>query len=73
MKKLAALFIIFGGGLAAFGFSGWAAGGRTTFTIAEGTGQNWELSAGWPLHSQVEITIGIALLAGGVMLHKDSK
>ena len=72
MKKLAALLIAFGSGLAAFGFSGWQAAGHTIFTITEGTGQNWELSAGWPLHSQLEITIGITLLACGAILRRDS-
>lgn len=73
MKKVAALLIIFGSGLAAFGFSGWQAAGRTVFTITVGEGQSWEFSAGWPLHSQLEITMGIMLLAWGMMLRNDSK
>jgi len=73
MKKLAALLIAFGSGLAAFGFSGWHAAGQTLFTIGGGTGPDWGFSAGWPLYSQLEITVGIMLLAWGVMLRGDSK
>jgi hypothetical protein len=52
-----------GSALTAFGFSGWHAVGHTTFTLSEEKGQNWELLAGWPLHSQIEIALGITLLA----------
>jgi hypothetical protein len=69
MKKVAALLIIFGSGLAAFGFSGWQADGHTGFLVES----SWTFAAGWPLHSQIEMTIGITLLAWGVMLRKDSK
>jgi hypothetical protein len=73
MKKMAALLIILGSGLTAFGFSGWHAAGHPAFMITEATGANWDFSAGWPLRSQVEITIGITLLTWGAMLRKDSK
>ncbi|MDR3562800.1 MAG: hypothetical protein P4N59_15370 [Negativicutes bacterium] len=66
MKKVAALLIIFGSGLAAFGFSGWQALGNPDF---RGGG----FSAGWPLNSQLEIAVGITLLACGVVLRRDSK
>ena len=73
MKKAASLLVIFGSGLAAFGFSGWHAAGNPAFTITEATAADWSLSAGWPVHSQLEITLGIMLLAWGVLLRKDSK
>ena len=73
MKKVAALLIIFGSGLAAFGFSGWHAAGNTIFTIVEGEGSSWNFTAGWPLGSQFAMAIGVMLLAWGMMLRKDSK
>jgi hypothetical protein len=71
MKKLAALLIIFGGGLAAFGFSGWHATGKPMFGL-DGPA-DWDFYAGWPLNSQLEIAVGITLLACGLVLHRDSK
>jgi hypothetical protein len=73
MKKMAALIIIFGSGLTAFGFSGWQAVGHPAFTIGEATGADWDFSAGWPLRSQIEITVGITLLACGLLLRKELK
>lgn len=72
-EKVGVFLIVFGSGLAAIGISGWQAAGHTVFTMVEGEGQSWEFSAGWLLHSQIEMTIGIMLLAWGVILRKDSK
>jgi hypothetical protein len=63
MKNLAILLILAGSGLAAFGISGWQLYGTV----------DRYFSAGWPLNSQIEIVIGVASLAYGVILRKDSK
>lgn len=74
MKKVAALLIILGSGLTAFGFAGWQALGKPAFMLPGVEGElGWDFTAGWPLHSQLEITIGITLLACGMMLRGDSK
>ncbi len=57
------------GWLAAFGF-GWRAFGKPAFTIGEST---WSFSAGWSLGSELEMAIGVMLLAWGVMLRNNSK
>jgi hypothetical protein len=71
MNKVAALLIIFGSGLAAFGLSGWHATGNPLMGLDGPV--DWNFSAGWPLWSQLEMTIGIMLLALGAILRRDSK
>jgi hypothetical protein len=73
MKKDSTFLIALGSGLAAFGFSGWRATGHPAFTVTQATGSDWDFSAGWPLHSQLEFTIGIVLLVCGVILRSYSK
>jgi hypothetical protein len=70
MKRWAIVLIVIGSGLAAFGFSGWHAAGNPLIGL-EGPA-DWNFSAGWSLSSQVEITVGIALLAFGITLRRDS-
>lgn len=72
MKKVAAILIVIGSGLAAFGFSGFE--GSFSPQDDELRGIHGESgSVGWSPNNQIEITIGITLLVCGVMLHKDSK
>ncbi len=72
MKKVAFLFSMFGGGLAAFGLTGWQALGKPAFMLPGTEGElGWDFTAGWPLHSQIEIAFGVALLVCGLMLSKD--
>ena len=77
MKKVAFLSSVFGGALAAFGFSGWQALGtippRSILPGAPDFVSGNIYSAGWTLNNQLEITFGVALLICGLMLHKDSK
>jgi hypothetical protein len=63
MKKWAVFLILIGSGLAAYGISGWQLYGTV----------DRYFSAGWPLNSQIEIVIGVASLAYGLILNKDSK
>jgi hypothetical protein len=69
MKKVAALLIALGSGLAAFGFSGWRA--STVLTLSEASGPDWR--AGWTQGSRFEITLGAVLLVCGIMLRRNSK
>jgi hypothetical protein len=68
MKKLAFILIILGSGLTALGISGWQATGGTRFLQPEG----WDISAGWTLLNQIAITVGVMLLACGLLLRRDS-
>jgi hypothetical protein len=63
MKKVVALLIIFGSGLAAFGFSGWQFFGTT----------DRYFQGGWSNGSRIEMAVGVMLLAWGVMLRRDLK
>jgi hypothetical protein len=73
MKKLAALLIVFGSGLAAFGISGF--GGSLDFSrfVLPGLQGSYSGSFGWSLNNQIEIVIGVVALILGVILRKDSK
>jgi hypothetical protein len=74
MKKLAFVLVVAGSGLTAFGLSGWEAVGRPGFTIAGAPGFAWDFTAGFgSLLSQLEFTLGVMLLACGLMLRTDSK
>ena len=70
MKKLAFVLIVLGSGLAALGFSGWQ---LTTSHAFIGENDLWRISAGWPAWNQFQVTIGVMLLACGLMLRTDSK
>lgn len=68
MKKTADLLIVIGGGLAAFGISGF---GLTLSEVVRPDGPiGWYE---WPLNSRIEIVIGVVSLIYGVILRKDSK
>ena len=73
MKKVAALLIILGSGLAAYGISGFE--GEFSTAPSFQIGQEGEMSGsmGWSENKQIEITAGITLLVCGVMLRIDSK
>jgi hypothetical protein len=74
MKKVAALLIIFGSGLAAFGLAGWkAVGTPATRWVEDAPRVAWDFSAGWSLGSELEMAAGVMLLVWGVILRKDSK
>ena len=74
MKKLAFVLVVLGSGLTAFGLSGWEAVGRPGFTIAGAPGVAWDFTAGFgSLLSQLEFTLGVMLLACGLLLRRDSK
>ncbi len=68
MKKLSFFLIVLGSGLAAFGLSGWQLTTSHIFSI-EG---EWDISAGWSAGDQFQITIGVMLLACGLLLRRDS-
>ncbi len=67
MKK-AVFLILLGSALVAFGFSGWHADMRPSFTISDQSGSNMGGWAGWTLANQLEITSGVVLLVWGVLL-----
>jgi hypothetical protein len=73
MKKVASFLIVFGSALAAFGFSGWQATVQPRFMLPGQSGPDWTFSAGWTQNNQLDIAIGIMLLACGVILRIDSK
>jgi len=73
MKKVAVLLILFGSGLAAFGFSGFEGSfSQPSFIQSEMPG-GYSGSVGWSLNNQYEIVIGVVSLIFGVLLRKDSK
>jgi len=75
MKKVAALLIILGSGLAAYGLSGFYGGVDPDANL-----RNPDMIASpllyasleWPMRERVEITVGVILLVGGLILRKDS-
>jgi hypothetical protein len=75
MKKMANLLIVFGGGLAAFGISGFGGSfsNDLSHTIAGMTGDSWSGSLGWSLNNQIEIVVGVVSLASGLILRRDSR
>ena len=66
MKKLAFVFVVLGSGLAAFGASGWSSNVLKSYL------GSYRVSSGWSLGAQLEITIGVMLLACGLLLRRDS-
>jgi hypothetical protein len=68
MKRVAALLIVLGSGLAALGVSGF--GGSFSSDRLPGT---WSGSLGWSLNNQIEIVAGVVSLAFGLILRRDSK
>ena len=71
MKKVAALLIIFGSGLAAFGISGFSGTYWVSGLFVDPPQYRGEF--GWSLNNQIEIVIGVVSLIYGAILRKDSK
>jgi hypothetical protein len=72
MKKLAALLVLFGSGLAAYGISGFSGSFSprdTAGRIGVSEGESGEF--GWSQDSQIEIVVGVVSLVGGLILRKD--
>ena len=57
--------IVLGSALVAFGFSGWHADMRPSFTVGEAVGAEMWGWAGWTLADRIEITVGVVLLVWG--------
>lgn len=72
MKKLAFVLVVFGSGLTALGFSGWQMIGQTRFAAPDAPSLHWDISAGWTLLNQVEMTVGVMLLVCGLLLRRES-
>lgn len=68
MKKLAALLIVLGSGLAAYGISGFGLT-MSAFVRSDGLAGWYE----WPIEARVQIVVGVISLVGGLLLRKDSK
>lgn len=73
MKKLAVFLILFGGGLAAFGISGFGGSFSLSSPILQGLEGGYSGLFGWSQNNQIEIVIGVVSLIFGVILRKDSK
>jgi len=73
MKKVAALLIVLGSGLAAYGMSGFGGSLATQHEILPGLQDGLSGSLGWSDNERAEIVIGVVALAGGLILRKDSK
>ena len=73
MKKMAALLIIIGSGLAAVGISG--LGWRIDAGLSSFTGDPNAIVGFhvWSPDERLEIIVGVLLLTGGLILRKDSK
>jgi len=73
MKKLAALLIVLGSGLAAYGITGFS-GELTTDTrgAAFDMPNKLEGSLDWSMDNRIQIVVGVISLASGLILRKDS-
>jgi hypothetical protein len=72
MKKIAILTILFGSGLVAFGVSGFS-GEFSSNTRFSSDGSPYSGSFGWSMNERIEIVVGVAMLAGGLILRRDAK
>lgn len=79
MKRLAALLILLGSGLAAFGISGFSGELSPDYQLTSPVRTESPVSGAldgsfeWPIESRVQIVLGVISLAGGLILRKDSK
>ena len=71
MKKLAFVLIVLGSGLTALGLSCWQLAVQPSLSGGEG-GPSFYYTAGWPAWNQGQITIGVMLLACGLLLRRGS-
>lgn len=74
MRKIAVLIILFGSGLVAFGVSGFSGefSSNTRFPSGD-TPYEYSGSFGWSINERIEIVVGVAMLAGGLILRRDAK
>jgi len=79
MKKVAVLLILVGSGLTAFGLSGFSGDLSPNFQLTSPVRTQTPVygaldgSLEWPMVERMEITVGVLLLVGGLILRKDSK
>ncbi len=66
MKWISIVMAVAGGGLTAYGFSGFDAGVSKIFDTLRG-------SAGWDNASRIEMVIGVALLILGTFSYEESR
>jgi hypothetical protein len=73
MKKVSLILILFGGGLVAFGVTGFS-GEFSPNTRPAAYDQPYEYSGsfGWSMNERMEITFGLISLVSGIILRKNS-